>query len=266
MNRVISGVLAASLCLATVGHLHANPTNNKSATSKKLGLSTGVKWTQQSKEFPLLTSYLYQQATQNLKTQVLPTTPWLVIMDIDETLLNNSDYNKRLDLTGGSYTGESWQAWVHEKNATAIPGAIEFVKTVIELGGQLALVTNRNHIDDSYTWQNLLSVGFPIDRKTTCLTGKRPQDKKAIDNINIINDKDLRRQEFISGQASQCWGQDKQLKSLWNRDFSLVYQVGDNIEDIAKTTQKNADVQQLLLRQGKDILILPNAMYGSWGH
>lgn len=266
MNKVISSVLAASLCLASVGQLQANPTNNKPTTAKKLGLSTGVKWTQQSKEFPLITSYLYQQATQSLKERQLPKTPWLVIMDVDETLLNNSDYNKRLDLTGGSYTSDSWRAWVQEKNATAIPGAIEFVKTVIELGGQLAFVTNRNHLDDGDTWQNLVSVGFPIDAQNTCLTGKRPQDKKAIDHKNIINDKDLRRNEFTSGKATQCWVKDKALKTLWNQDFTLVMQVGDNIEDIAQTTQKNANISALLQRQAQDILILPNAMYGSWGH
>lgn len=41
-------------------------------------------------------------------------------------------------------------------------------------------------------------------------------------------------------------------------------QVGDNIKDFYQTTQENVDIPAFLERQGKDILILPNAMYGSW--
>ncbi len=266
MNKALLSVIAASLILASGNDVNANPTNNTAKAKQSKGLSTAVKWTQQSQEFTLLTHYLYRQATQALREKTLPTTPWLVIMDVDETLLNNSDYNKRLDLSNGNYTNESWRSWVHEENASAIPGAIEFVNTVFELGGQLALVTNRNQQDDAYTWRNLTNVGFGINSTNTCLVGKRAQDKAAIDNKQIINDKDLRRNAFVSGNASLCWTHKSSVKQRWNQPFTLVFQVGDNIEDIAKTTQKNTDMNSLLKRQGKDILILPNAMYGSWSH
>lgn len=266
MKKILSSLAMASVLGMTLSQAVANPTNPKLKTDVKGKLSTGVKWTQQSKEYPLLVSSLYHQAADNLRQQSLPSTPWLVVMDIDETLLNNSEYNQRLELTGGSYSSKSWRNWVHEKNAKAIPGAIYFVKTVLELGGQLALVTNRNQLDDRHTWKNLLKVGFPIDASNTCLVGRRPQDKAVMDGVRYINDKDLRREEFTTGKASLCWQDDDQLKAMWQRPIILTYQVGDNIEDIAKTTQENANIEELLKRQGKDILVLPNAMYGSWNH
>ena len=41
-------------------------------------------------------------------------------------------------------------------------------------------------------------------------------------------------------------------------------QVGDNIEDFARTTQEEADIEALLASQDPVFILLPNAMYGSW--
>lgn len=250
----------------TTFSVNANSAESTLEIASKGVVSNSVKWTQESKEYSLIVDSLYRNAADDLRHQTLPNTPWLVIMDVDETLLNNSQYNLRLEQTNTTYSNESWRAWVQEKHAKAIPGAVYFVKTVLALGGQLALVTNRNQLDDQHTWKNLVDVGFPITAQNTCLVGRRPQDKSTIDNKRYINDKDLRREEFTTGAASLCWNKDDALKLQWNRGFNLLMQVGDNIEDVAGTTQKNASIEQLLKRQGRDILILPNAMYGSWGH
>lgn len=263
MKKAFYSLLMASIL---AGCVLANPTNPKLQKESNGQVSHSVKWTQQSKEYPLIVNSLYRNAAENLRQRALPKTPWLVVMDVDETLLNNSEYNRRLEQTNGSYSSESWRGWVHEKNAKAIPGAVYFVKTVLELGGQLALVTNRNQLDDNYTWDNLLKVGFPIEHKNTCLVGRRSQDKSIIDGKAYMNDKDLRREEFFTGKASLCWQETPKHKQQWNKAFTLLMQVGDNIEDVAKTTQGNAVLNDLLERQGQDILILPNAMYGSWNH
>ncbi len=227
-------------------------------------ISTGVRWTQNSAEYALITSSLYQQAEQNIDRFSSMDEPWVIIMDVDETLLDNSNYNKRRDALGLGFTPETWTDWVMEESATEVPGSKQFVTRVLEAGGQIALVTNRDRSADQYTWNNLLQLGFPITRENTCIIGRAQVDRDAVGEEGIINDKDLRRKEVTTGIAENCWANYPDAQSTWNRDLKLVMQVGDNIKDFSKTTQDNVDLSEFLKRQGVDILVLPNAMYGSW--
>ena len=61
-----------------------------------------------------------------------------------------------------------------------------------------------------------------------------------------------------------CYNPSDEAVAEWSQPHNIVMQVGDNIEDIAQTTQASADPSALLPRFGKDIVILPNPMYGSW--
>ncbi|MCG8373619.1 MAG: endonuclease/exonuclease/phosphatase family protein [Balneolales bacterium] len=227
-------------------------------------VSSAVRWNQNSAEYHLITSFLYQEASKSIGRFSSLNEPWVVIMDVDETLLNNSEYNRRRDILGLGFTSESWASWVREESATEIPGSKQFVSEVLEAGGQIALVTNRDRTLDQYTWNNLLELGFPINRNTTCIIGRAPSDIDAVGEEGIVNDKDLRRQQITQGNAESCWSNYPDAKSSWNRDLSLVMQVGDNIKDFSKTTQENVNLTEFLKRQGIDILVLPNAMYGSW--
>ncbi len=227
-------------------------------------ISSAVQWTQNSAEYKLITSFLYQEAQKNIKSFSENSEPWVVIMDVDETLLDNSEYNRRRDQLGLGFTPESWAVWVKEEAATEIPGSKQFVTEVLNSGGQIALITNRDRVLDNYTWSNLKSLGFPIERNNTCILGRNDQDISSVDGEEFINDKDLRRTQISDGTATSCWENYPSAKNNWNQNLRIVMQIGDNIKDFAKTTQENVDMKQFLSRQGKDILILPNAMYGSW--
>lgn len=234
-------------------------------------ISSAVKWTRQSVEYPLLTAAIYQQASAQLRQQVsqLPErSPWLVIMDVDETVLDNSAYNLSREQLNSGFSGDSWQQWVQSQQATAVPGAFAFMQEVYRLGGQIALVTNRNRDVDGDTWQNIAKLGLPLTRQNTCILGRTAADKKAVGQPNIINDKDLRRQQLQAGQAQDCWQAYSDAKQSWQRPLTLVMQVGDNIMDFAGLTQQSAQQQQatLLPQLGHSLILLPNAMYGSWDH
>src|SRR5262245_11332036 len=49
-----------------------------------------------------------------------------VIVDIDETVLDNSPYQAGLIKNGKSYP-EGWTAWINTAECTAVPGAVEFL-------------------------------------------------------------------------------------------------------------------------------------------
>ncbi|MGB0346099.1 MAG: HAD family acid phosphatase, partial [Balneolaceae bacterium] len=226
--------------------------------------SSAVQWTQNSAEYHLITASLYEMAKINLLDNIPQNEPWVVIMDVDETLLDNSGYNYSRDIAGLTFTPDSWNEWVMKEEATAVPGSMEFVELILSTGGKLAMVTNRDREMDDYTWSNLEKLGFPITRSNSCILGRNDTDRNSVGDPGIINDKDLRRNQILEGSATDCWANNPDVQGDWNQSFNLVMQVGDNIKDFYQTTQENVDLEAFLERQGKDILILPNAMYGSW--
>ena len=48
--------------------------------------------------------------------------PPAIILDIDETVLDNSFFEARLTIDGEAYSDELWDAWVLERAAKPIPG------------------------------------------------------------------------------------------------------------------------------------------------
>lgn len=231
-------------------------------TQNSLDLTNSVKWLTTSKEYQALTRTVYQQARQSLKQIVKPGTPWVVVMDIDETVLDNSAYQVRLDKTGKSYTPTSWAQWVKSEQATLTPGAAEFMKDVVAQGGKLALVTNREARLDAHTWRNLLALELPLTFQNTCLMGRSQIDIDSIDGQNFVNDKDLRRSNISSGKPT-CFNPEH-MSTNWQTSHSIIMQIGDNIEDFSQVTQEHADIDALLLELNKTFFLLPNPMYGSW--
>ena len=68
---------------------------------------------------------------------------WAVVLDADETIISNLQYQIERARPGYAYSSESWRAWVARREATPLPGAADFLARVRALGGRIAIVTNR---------------------------------------------------------------------------------------------------------------------------
>ncbi|TDF41475.1 endonuclease/exonuclease/phosphatase [Alteromonadaceae bacterium M269] len=227
---------------------------------QQFSLDNSVKWQTQSAEYRFLTTSVYNRATEALK-KVEPANNWVVVMDVDETVLDNSAYQVGLNLTGKGYSPATWEQWVVSEKAVLVPGVKQFIDAVLSKGGKLGLVTNRGRHLDKHTWANLKALGIPVSTENTCLLGRVDEDKSAIDGASIKNDKDLRRQQISNGTAS-CFHPTKGRHTDFPKQ-SIVMQVGDNIEDFSGVLQEHADVNNLV-EQKYQLFLLPNPMYGSW--
>ena len=251
--------LTLGACASTTGAMQAE--TKAETNAENYSLSTAVVYQTESKEYPLLSSYVYAQATKALPTSFQPSD--VIVMDVDETVLDNSQYQREREQQGLGYSSESWNAWIARKEATAVPGVTAFLNEVVARGGKVALVTNRDKSMDDATWQNLLALGLPLTAENTCILGRTAQDKTAIDGNTVINDKDLRRSQLKQGTVN-CSNSTPASKSTWQAQHKLLMQIGDNIEDFEGVTQEHANVDALLPKVGKSLFILPNPMYGSW--
>ncbi len=167
-----------------------------------------------------------------------------VILDIDETVLDNSPGQARQVVANTDFVPKDWSAWVAEAKATAIPGALEFCLYARSRGLRVFFVTNREAADEAPTRRNLEQLGFPLDPDLdTLLTrGEKPEWSTP--------DKGARRQ-FIAAE------------------HRIVMLVGDDLGDFLSAGKLAPDKRQELVaphRQtwGREWIVLPNPGYGSW--
>jgi 5'-nucleotidase (lipoprotein e(P4) family) len=163
---------------------------------------------------------------------------WAIITDADETLIDNSEYQRRL-LPAGTFDEATWNAWVQERAAPALPGAVDYVTVVRALGGRVVVVTNREDEVCDETRDNLHAVGLLVDL-VLCRRG--------------VSDKNPRFESVQSGTAGGG------LPPL-----EVVQWLGDNIQDFPRMTQSaRAGGPAAFALFGERYFVLPNPMYGSF--
>ena len=145
------------------GAAPSQPAQSSSAAGSDLRRS--VHWMRNSAEFEAIFLQTYSLAGQELRKSVEGKAPgtWAVALDADETLISNMDYEKELVRLGQDSTDELWMAWVTRREASPLPGALQFLDLVQELGGRIAVVTNRRDRDCPDTRANLETIRIPFD-------------------------------------------------------------------------------------------------------
>tara|TARA_B100000614_G_scaffold209889_1_gene192855 strand:- start:74 stop:919 length:846 start_codon:yes stop_codon:yes gene_type:complete len=256
----ISKVICISAVVSTIAAC-SSTASTPLASEKTHTLSNAVVYQTSSKEYPVLSSFVYNQAIAALPTRFADGD--VVVMDVDETVLDNSTYQKERESVGLGYSSKSWADWVKREEATLVPGVAAFIDEVVARNGKVALITNRDKTLDSHTWNNLLAQGLPLTTSNTCVVGRTAEDKEAVGQEGMVNDKDLRRMQLTQGKIA-CSNTSKDATSTWAVPHTIIMQIGDNIEDVGGVTQESANVELLMPRVGTEIFILPNPMYGSW--
>lgn len=201
--------------------------------------SREIHWFRNSAEARGIYLEVYRLAGEQLDRLAAGAAPqtWAVIMDADETLVDNSTFQK--EQAGAPYSEVAWGSWVARKAAPALPGAVEFTRLIHRLGGRLAIVTNRDNRYCDATRENLKSDSIEADI-VLCRT--------------TTSDKNPRFQSVAGGTASPSLSALKVL--MW---------VGDNIQDFPNLTQRVRDGRDADYDQfGRTYILLPNPMYGSW--
>lgn len=201
-----------------------------------------VRWVVDSAEYRALLIQTYRNAGERLVELARGREPgsWAVAVDADETLIGNSGYSVMLHETGSVYSDESWREWVLRMEAPALPGAREFLLRVHELGGRIAVVTNRPERDCPETRENLRREDLPFDF-VLCRSGES-------------REKEGRWEAIRRGEADPEYG-----------PLEILMWVGDNIGDFPGLDQtfRHAD-EEAFADFGGRFVVLPNPMYGSW--
>lgn len=214
-------------------------------------------WLQTSAEYAAMSRQIWR-AAERLLPEALADTTWsaaleqepgagdlppAVIVDVDETILDNAPYAARLIEGDESFTEESWAVWVEEAKAHPVPGALEFVRTARELGVEVFYVTNRLANLEEATRRNLDAMGFP------------PGDAEDV---------------HLLLEEREGWVSDKTSRRAWVAErYRVLLLAGDDLNDFlparglsvearAELTERHED------RWGTHWIVFANPTYGSW--
>lgn len=232
------------------------PAATASAASPAHENLNAVLWVQTSAEYHATAQTEYQVARIRLdealgqkdwtaateQTEGFADKPPAIIVDVDETVLDNSAYQARLVKNGGHFATETWNAWCEERAAAAIPGALEFAKYAAERGVTVFYITNRDHAVEDATKANLQKLGFPIpeDRDVVLTVGEKP---------DWTSDKTSRRATVAS-------------------EFRVLLMFGDALGDFVPDkgtpAERMAAANEHLQMWGTRWFMIPNPMYGHW--
>lgn len=204
-------------------------------------LPDDVRWVRTSAEYRAIALQTYRDATDAVlaAAQGRAAGSWAVILDADETVLDNSEHERRIVLAGVSFSDSTWAPWVRERAAPAIPGAVAFIASVQRAGGVVAIVTNRADSLCADTRANLEAV----DVRAQMVLCKPPGQ----------GDKNPRFAAVAAGTAPGAPG-----------PLAVLAWVGDNIHDFPGRSQADRDDPAALADFGRRWFVLPNPMYGSW--
>ena len=203
-----------------------------SAEEKKL--PNDLRWVRESKEYENLCRQIYGQAEEKISQLAKQEKGNLaVVIDLDETVLDNSQYQvERLGL-GLGFTQESWSHWVNREEAKLVPGAKAFLRKAREMGLRVVFLSNRMHSNLKPTKENLRALGV-LEAGDLFLL-----------RLNKEDTKEIRRSEVVSGT-----GRMKDVGPL-----KVVAYLGDQMGDFPTATNETL---------GSSVFVFPNPMYGKW--
>jgi acid phosphatase len=108
--------------------------------------------------------------------------PPAVILDLDETVLDNSMFQARNVASGGAFTDETWGKWVAERRAGLVPGALKFLLAAQAKGVEIFYITNRvcTAAADDPTLQMLKALHIPVrSNRLMCKTSVQDASDKS---------------------------------------------------------------------------------------
>lgn len=162
-----------------------------------------------------------------------------VILDIDETILDNSPYAVERAQHNADYDPATWAEWSAMAAADTIAGALGFCRYAASHGVELFYISNRLESEIPGTMVNMYRFGFPY------------LDEKHLLFKSNSSSKEQRRQRVLS-------------------DYEVVLFIGDNLSDFNEVFDKNdlltrkSNVQKYASHFGHRYIILPNTTYGDW--
>jgi 5'-nucleotidase (lipoprotein e(P4) family) len=197
-------------------------------------LPNEIKWVTQSKEYIKLCQQIYQTAIIAVRQQSQGNINPFIVMDLDETVLDNSQYQIDLFNKSEKYNPKSWNKWVKKQEAKLVPGAKDFILRYKKIkNAKIIFLSNRDNTTLMATKNNMKDLGIFFSDDIFLLRLDKEDTK--------IN----RREEvFLGKNRMKTYGAKK-----------IIAYFGDAMGDFPEDKSYKFGINKF---------IFPNPMYGKW--
>lgn len=240
--------IALAFVLTGIGSAQTTDTAPKQSLEYQYA---GILYTQKAAEYRALAFQAFNLARlrldedfdkKNLKklTKEQRKMPRAIVVDIDETVLDNSMSNALSAKTNVPFNTKDWYAYAELRKSKAVPGAVDFLNYAMSRGVTIYYISNRDEVQRQATIDNLKSVGFK----------------------NVVSENVMLRQNGQSPKGPR--------RDVVSAKYRIVLLVGDNLDDFSEVFERKsiaeryAEVEKAHDQWGKRFIVLPNAMYGTW--
>ena len=169
--------------------------------------------------------------------------PPAVVLDVDETVLDNSLYQAWMMKNNQAFSVKTWNVFCADQVSRAIPGAVEFARYADSKGVKVFYVTNRGVETEKDTRANMEKLGFPMGG-----------------NVDT----------FLMQNEKEGWGSAKSTRrAAIAKDYRILLNLGDNFGDfddryLSGEADRIKAFEADAAYWGKQWLMLPNPTYGSF--
>ena len=169
--------------------------------------------------------------------------PPAIVVDVDETMLDNSGYQAWNVASGQPFSNETWKAYVETKTSKAVPGAVAFVRYANARGIKVFYVSNRTADMETATRENMKALNFPMGG-----------------NVDT----------FLMAGEQDGWTSKKGTRRAYvAKNYRVLLLIGDNFGDFVDGFKGTEAERQKIFDDSaahwtKDWIMLPNPTYGSF--
>jgi 5'-nucleotidase (lipoprotein e(P4) family) len=169
--------------------------------------------------------------------------PPAIIVDVDETMLDNSGYQAWNVSSGKPFSNETWKAFVEAKISKAIPGAVAFTRYANARGVKVFYVSNRTEDMEAATRVNMQKLDFPMGG-----------------NVDTV---------LLAGEQDGWTSKKGTRRAYIAKNYRVLLLIGDNFGDFVDAFKGTEAERQKVFEDSaahwtKDWIMLPNPSYGSF--
>lgn len=251
------------------------------STAPQYNVSLG--WVRNAAAYAALARETYARAQRHLPSRF--SAGEAVVMDADETILDNTEYQAMLERRGIQFSEPSFTRWIMRGEAGAVPGALSYLRAVAGRGGRIIVITNRRGVDgvagtaevERVTRENIARLyeaafSAPFPHAALCVLARSGDG----------DDKIARRRLVAEGALDRCDGQSE--AAAWSRagGYTVLAFVGDQPGDFPCFSEADGAALRDERQSGvsacdsvvgssrfedlfeRKYFLLPQPLYGSW--
>ncbi len=240
---------------------------------KDLSTLTSIQWVQKSAEYAALTRQVFNNGLDRIehikgdcpgKNQ--SGIPCAIVMDIDETVIDNSKFSVYRMINDLQFSPNLWQSW--EKygatQATLVPGAEDFIKKVESFGITVVYISNRSEKERAATITTLKLL--KLNTKGIGETEKDKYPRLLLKKEELNKDKPKKEASIKMKRRQKVIENYRKVLAYFGDnlgDFDEAFDLNKNKDNLTIESRKKL-VDKFKEKWGTEWFVLPNPIYGTW--